>query len=117
MAADEIIRTLAYIVIIPLAGYVGVRVWNALIMPIDLRRHVAIFLWLQSAIYTMLMVGLLLLRLWHSVPILLWLNTVFIVSQAVVLIVVVVQANRVRAARLLQALILLTTILILRGSE
>ena len=98
MSIDDVLRTIAYIVIIPGATYTGVKVWNAHVMPEHLRRPVAVFLFLQSAIYTLFMVGLILVRLWHSVPALLWVNTAFIFSQAIVVAIVVLRLSRSRRA-------------------
>lgn len=96
MSRDEVIRTIAYIVMMPGLSYVGVRVWNAVIMPEELRRPVAITLWLQSAIYMLLMAGLLLTRLWQPVPGLLYLNTIFILMQAAMIVLVCVRVSRLR---------------------
>lgn len=97
MSADEVVRTVAYIAMMPGLSYVGVRVWNAVIMPEELRRPVAVILWLQSAIYTLLMVGLLLTRLWQQpVPGLLYLNTIFILMQAAMIVLVCVRVSRLR---------------------
>ena len=75
MSADEVVRAMSYAVMIAAFGYIGVRVWNATVMPEMLRRPVAVLLWLQGAIYALIMIGLLLLRLAHPVPALLWVNT------------------------------------------
>ena len=71
MSADEVVRAMSYAVMIAAFGYIGVRVWNATVMPEMLRRPVAVLLWLQGAIYALIMIGLLLLRLAHPVPALL----------------------------------------------
>ena len=98
MSIDDVLRTIAYCVIIPGATYTGIRVWNAHVMPEHLRRPVAVFLFLQSAIYTLFMVGLILVRLWHPSPALLWINTVFVFSQAIIVIIVVLRLSRLRRA-------------------
>ena len=117
MSVDELIRTASYIVMILLVPYVGVRVWNAVVMPDELRRPVAVFLWLQAAIYTLFMAGLLLLRLWHGVPLMLWVNTFFIVAQALTVLIVAVRMSRLHAARLIQALALGFVAMFLGGSK
>jgi hypothetical protein len=81
MSIDEIIRTGMYVLLIPGLAYLGVRVWNALVMPELLRKPIAMMLWLQAGIYTLFMAGLLFLRLSQPVPALLWLNTAFIMAQ------------------------------------
>jgi len=98
MAFDDILRTIAYTVSIPGLTYAGVRVWNAHIMPEHLRKPVAIILFLQSAIYTLFMFGLILLRPWQPVPVLLWFNTVFISTQAIIVAIVVLRLSRLRRA-------------------
>lgn len=113
MGIDEIIRTVAYTVIIPGAAYTGVKVWNAHIMPEHLRRPVAVFLFTQSAIYTLLMAGLLLTHLYRPMPPLLWLNTVFIFSQAVTVTVVALRLSRLRNALLSVAFVVVTALLLI----
>ena len=93
MSIDELIRTASYIVMIPFLPYIGVRVWNAVVMPDELRRPVAIFLWLQASIYTLIMAGLLLLRLWQPSFVLLYVNTTLIAAQAVIVLVVAVRSR------------------------
>ena len=96
MSVDEILRTISYCVMIPGAFYVGVRVWNAAIMPPGIRRPVAMFLWLQSSIYALFMIGLFLLRLWQPVEALVWLNTFLIMTQAVMILVVILHLSLLR---------------------
>jgi len=117
MSIDELSRSFDYIVMILLIPYVGVRVWNAVVMPDELRRPVAVFLWLQAAIYTLFMAGLLLLRLWEPVPVLLWANTVFIKLQMLTVLIVAVRMSRLHAARLIQALALGFVAMFLGGSK
>ena len=97
MSSDEVLRTIWYTVTIPGAAYIGVRVWNAMMMPASLRRPVAIFFWLQASIYVLFMVGLLLLRLWQPVPLLLWLNTGLIGAQALTVVYVILRMRKGRA--------------------
>lgn len=106
MSIDEILRTASYVCMILFVPYIGVRVWNAVVMPDELRKPVAVFLWLQAAIYTLFMAGLLLLRLWEPAPLMLWVNTVFIVAQAAIVLVVAVRMSKLRKARLIQAVML-----------
>ena len=117
MSIDEIARTISYVVIILFVPYIGVRVWNAVVMPDELRRPVAAFLWLQASVYTLLMAGLLLLRLWQPVPLLLWVNTAFIIAQAAVVLVVALRMSRMHAARLIQVLALSISVLFIGGSK
>ena len=117
MSIDELLRTASYVVMILLVPYIGVRVWNAVVMPDELRRPVAMFLWLQASIYTLFMAGLLLLRLWHSVPLLLWVNTAFIIAQAAIVLIVAVRMSRMHAARLIQVLALSISALFIGGSK
>ena len=81
---------------IPGAFYVGIRVWNAVIMPSGIRRPGAVFLWLQSSIYSLFMIGLFLLRLWQPVQALVWLNTFLIMTQAVMVLVVILRLSVLR---------------------
>ena len=97
--------------------YIGVRVWNAVVMPDELRRPVAMFLWLQASIYTLLMTGLLLLRLWKPSPFMLYVNTALIATQSVTVIFVAVRMSRLRAARLIQMLTLGIVAMFLGGSK
>ena len=117
MSIDELLRTVAYIIMILFVPYVGVRVWNAVVMPDELRRPVAMFLWLQAAIYTLFMAGLLLLRLWQAVPLLLWVNTAFIITQAIIVLIVALRMSRMHAARLIQVLALSISVLFIGGSK
>ncbi len=103
MSADEVVRAMSYAVMIAAFGYIGVRVWNATVMPEMLRRPVAVLLWLQGAIYALIMIGLLLLRLAHPVPALLWVNTGLILAQALVCVFVIGKMFRRHATRLLAA--------------
>lgn len=105
MSTDEVVRALSYAVMIAGFSYIGVRVWNAVMMPEMLRRPVAVLLWLQGAIYALIMVGLLLSRLWHSVPVLLLANTCLIAAQATVCVYVIAKIFRRHALRLLAALV------------
>ena len=105
MSADEVVRAMSYAVMIAAFGYIGVRVWNATVMPEMLRRPVALLLWLQGAIYALIMIGLLLLRLAHPVPALLWVNTGLILTQALVCVFVMVKVFRRHAARLLATVV------------
>lgn len=113
MSFDEIARAISYCVIIPGAAYVGVRVWNAIVMPESLRRPVALFLWLQASIYTLFMVGLFLLRLWHPMPNLLLLNTGLIVAQALIVLYVIGRIWRLHQAMV--AIVALAAVLFLAG--
>lgn len=106
MSPDEIMRALFYSFIIPGATYMGVRVWNGVIMPPELRRPIAIWLWLQAAIYAMFMVGLFLLRLWNPSQALLWFNTMLIGLQAATTIAAVVQVSRLRKVKSLLPIVL-----------
>ena len=110
-------RAFDYIVMILVVPYIGVRVWNAVVMPDELRRPVAMFLWLQAAIYTLFMAGLLLLRLWEPVPLLVWTNTLFIKVQMLVVVVVALRMSRMHAARLIQVLALSVSALFIGGSK
>ena len=83
MAIDEILRSFSYAGLIAAIAFIGVRVWNAAMMPDMLRRPVAVILWLQASIYLLIMVGLLLLRFHHAIPPLVYLNTALIFGQAV----------------------------------
>lgn len=117
MSIDELARTASYILMILFVPYIGVRVWNAVVMPDELRRPVAVFLWLQAGIYTLFMAGLLLLRLWEPVPLMLWANTLFIVAQAIVVLVVAVRMARLHAARLIQAVVIGVVAMFLGGGK
>lgn len=117
MSIDELARTASYILMILFVPYIGVRVWNAVVMPDELRRPVAMFLWLQAGIYTLFMAGLLLLRLWEPVPLMLWANTLFIVAQAIVVLVVAVRMARLHAARLIQAVVIGVVAMFLGGGK
>lgn len=117
MSIDELARTASYILMILFVPYIGVRVWNASVMPDELRRPVAVFLWLQAGIYTLFMAGLLLLRLWEPVPLMLWANTLFIVAQAIVVLVVAVRMAKLHAARLIQAVVIGIVALFLGGGK
>ena len=117
MSIDEIARTVSYVLMILFVPYIGVRVWNAVVMPDELRRPVALFLWLQAAIYTLFMAGLLLLRLWQPSPVMLWVNTIFIVAQAVIVLVVAVRMSKLHAARLIQAIVIGFVALFLGGGK
>lgn len=96
MAIDALLRILFYCTLVAGSSYAGVKVWNAVIMPDSLRRPIAVFLWLQSAIYTMLMVSLLLTTLGHSVHWLIWITTSLMGAQACTVIAVAVRMSRVR---------------------
>lgn len=100
MGFDEVLRAMAYASMVASLAYIGVRVWNAAMMPDTLRRPVAILLWLQASIYALIMAGLLLLRLAHPIPGLLYMNTALITLQALVCVSVVVRMIRFRALRL-----------------
>ena len=111
MSIDEVVRAIAYASMIASLGYIGVRVWNETAMSEVLRRPVAVLLWLQAGIYTLIMLGLLLLRLAHPIPGLVWLNTGLITVQAVVCVYVIVLVFRRHAARVLVALVAVTVLL------
>ena len=117
MSTDELIRTASYIVMILFVPYIGVRVWNAVVMPAELRRPVALFLWLQASIYTLIMAGLLLLRLWQPSTLLLYVNTVLIAVQAVIVLVVALRMSKLRKARLIQSVMLAFMALFLGGGK
>jgi len=91
MAVDEVVRVFSYAGLIAAVAFIGVRVWNATMMPDLLRRPVAVILWLQASIYLLIMVGLLLLRFHHVIPPLVYLNTALIFAQAVTAWYVVVK--------------------------
>lgn len=114
MAADEVMRSLFYSIIITCGGYLGIKVWNAVIMPEQLRKPVAMFIWLQSGIYALFMTGLFLLRLWQPSQALLWLNTALIGTQAAITLLVVFRVSRLRQARsLILAIIIVLTVLVI----
>ena len=112
MSTDEILRTISYCVMIPGAAYVGIRVWNAAIMPSGIRRPVAVFLWLQSAIYSLFMIGLFLLRLWQPQQSLVWLNTFLIMTQAIMVVVVILRLSMMRKIALVTLILTVGFVLI-----
>jgi len=114
MSIDEILRTIMYVLLIPGLAYLGVRVWNAVVMPEVLRRPIAVLLWLQSGIYMLFMVGLLALRLWQPLPFLLWVNTVFIASQSLLIVYIGVRVwhNKIMPILSLVMLFVLTILLL-----
>lgn len=114
MSIDEILRTIMYVLLIPGLAYLGIRVWNAVVMPDVLRRPIAVLLWLQSGIYMLFMVGLLALRLWQLLPFLLWVNTVFIASQSLLIVYIGVRVwhNEIKPILSLVMLFVLTILLL-----
>jgi len=106
MSIDEMSRAFDYIIIVLLVPHIGVRVWNAVVMPDELRRPVAVFLWLQAAIYAFFMIGLLLLRLWQPSETMVWMNTILIKVQMLTAVVVAIRMSKMHAARLIQVLVL-----------
>lgn len=96
MSVDEIMRVMAYTVLVPGTAYLGVRIWNAWVMPEELRKPIAMFLWVQASIYTLFMIGLLLTRLWHPIPFLLYINTVLIGTQAIMIVLVGFRVSRIK---------------------
>lgn len=114
MSIDEILRTIMYVLLIPGLAYLGVRVWNAVVMPEVLRRPIAVMLWLQSGIYMLFMVDLLALRLWQPLPFLLWVNTVFIASQSLLIVYIGVRVwhNKIKPILSMVMLFVLTILLL-----
>lgn len=114
MSIDEILRTIMYVLLVPGLAYLGVRVWNAVAMPEVLRRPIAVLLWLQSGIYMLFMVGPLALRLWQPLPFLLWVNTVFIASQSLMIVYIGVRVwhNKIKPILSLVMLFVLTILLL-----
>lgn len=117
MSIDEILRTIMYVLLIPGLAYLGVRVWNAVVMPEVLRRPIAVMLWLQSGIYMLFMVDLLALRLWQPLPFLLWVNTVFIASQSLLIVYIGVRVwhNKIKPILSMVMLFVLTILLLVWG--
>jgi len=58
-----------------------------------------------------------LLRLWEPVPLMLWANTLFIVAQAIVVLVVAVRMAKLHAARLIQAVVIGIVAMFLGGGK
>jgi len=114
MSIDEILRTIMYVLLIPGLAYLGVRVWNAVVMPEVLRRPIAVMLWLQSGIYTLFMVGLLSLRLWQPWPVLLWVNTSLIAAQSLTIVYIAYKVwhNKIKPLLSLVMLLVLTILLL-----
>ena len=115
MSIDEILRTIMYVLLIPGLAYLGVRVWNAVVMPEVLRRPIAVLLWLQSGIYTLFMVGLLTLRIMQRpATVLLWLNTVLIMAQALLIVYIAYKVwhNKIKPLSSLVMLLVLTILLL-----
>lgn len=100
MTWDELLRILFYCTLVSGGTFTGVKVWNASMMPHELRRPVAVFFWLQAAIYALLMISLLLTINGQSSPPLRWLNTILIGFQACTVLAVAVRAARFRKAML-----------------
>lgn len=117
MSIDELVRSFAYVVMIPGLSLVGVFVWNSQVMSPSLRRPVALMLWLQACIYTLFMVGLLLLRLWEPSRMCLLLNTTLIISQAVTVWVVIFQVHRFRINRIVGLVVLAVVALFIGGNR
>ena len=113
MAIDEILRSFSYAGLIAAIAFIGVRVWDAAMMPDMLRRPVAVILWLQASIYLLIMVGLLLLRFHHAIPPLVYLNTALIFGQAVTAWYVVVKMLGRRAIHAVMAVVFLFVLLLL----
>lgn len=113
MSIDEVIRTFSYAGLIAAIAFIGVRVWNAAMMPDLLRRPVALILWLQASIYLLIMVGLLLLRFHHVIPPLVWVNTALIFAQAVTAWYVVVKMLGRRAIHAVMAVVFLFVLFLL----
>lgn len=104
-----------YVLLIPGLAYLGVRVWNAVVMPEVLRRPIAVMLWLQSGIYTLFMVGLLSLRLWHSIPVLLWVNTALIAAQSLLIVYIGYKVWHSKIKPILSLLMLFVLAILLLG--
>lgn len=115
MSIDEILRTIMYVLLIPGLAYLGVRVWNAVVMPEVLRRPIAVMLWLQSGIYTLFMVGLLSLRLWQPLPVLLWVNTSLIAAQSLMIVYIAYKVWHSKIKPLLSLVMLLVLTILLLG--
>jgi hypothetical protein len=97
MALDALLRILFYSTLVSGASYAGVKVWNAVIMPDPLRRPIAVFLWLQSGIYTMLMISLLCTVLGCGIGSwLVWVTTTLMGAQACTVIAVAARVSRFR---------------------
>lgn len=91
-----VVLIFGYAVLSPGAAAMGVMVWNAVVVPRGLRRPVAVFLWLQAAIYAVLLVGSLDPLIIHLPSDLLLINAVLVFAQAMIGGMVIFQMFRLR---------------------
>mgnify|MGYP001297445185 CR=1 FL=1 len=93
---ESTVLILGYAVLSPGAAAMGVMVWNAVVVPQGLRRPVALFLWLQAAIYTTLLVNSLDPLIIHLSFDLLLINAALVCAQALIGAMVIFQMFRLR---------------------
>ena len=116
----EILLALFLIASPPMLGYLGVRVWNATIMPQILRRPVAVFLWLQGAINSLTLFYLLMI---HLFPIKqfpsLALGTILVGLQTAVLLWVIIKLTQLHRMGMLNRLpaVLLSILFLFPGGN
>lgn len=113
MTIDEILRTIAHLILIPSTAFLGVRVWNATTMPAAIQRPVAVFLWLQASLYALVTIELLMARLWQPAPWLFWWNTTINMAQAMTTLYVIRRAMGLRRAAV--AVVVALATLVVRG--
>lgn len=106
MSTDEMLVTVGFSLLIPGVTLVGILVWNAVVMPSMLRRPVAVLLWLQGVIYSTQMVSLLLLRLSEPSAVVAWIKAVAVLLQVMTVLVIIMRVYQLKAARLIQVLVL-----------
>lgn len=115
MTTEEILRTIAHLILIPSTALLGVRVWNAATMPAATQRPAALFLWLQAGIYALVTLELLLARFWQPAPWLFWCGTAINMAQAVTTLYVLRRAMSLR--RTATAIVVTLLALMIRGRQ
>lgn len=108
----ETLDVISCIVLTPGLTFLGVAVWNAAIMPQQLRRPIALLMWMQAATCAAFLVGMILLVV-ELESIAHWLRAVLVGAQAITVTLVIVRTLRLH--RVLTAVLIVTLTLALGG--
>ncbi len=114
MSHTELLNVIACIVLTPGLTFLGVTVWNAVVMPEQLRQPISLLLWLQAATCSVFLIGMI-LRIVQLDLFTDWASAFLVGAQAITVVMVIVRMLRLH--KYLAAILIVLLVLLLSGAK
>jgi len=114
MSHTELLNVIACIVLTPGLTFLGVTVWNAVVMPEQLRQPISLLLWLQAATCSVFLIGMI-LRIVQLDLFTDWASAFLVGAQAITVVMVIVRMLRLH--KHLAAILIVLLVLLLSGAK